>query len=428
MQDRSPGAPIASFPLTDEGWAVAQAQFAAWEPRPPRVIAQPGQEVGHVRRGRRHRLVALSVAAVVVVAGAIGAGMALGGGSSKPVRLSSGAGTATASQPAGAPPVGGGYLAADAGSVVFIQWTDTKGDLDGTVEEVTTDGQPPQEQTANGTLTIKGTLQGGNLAVSFNGRPQTFGRLSGDSFTLNIPQADGTLAPVTFHAAAAAAFNSAVAALSQQVATANLQAAAAAAQQQSEQQVDKDASAVGDDVVQLVNAEQTLANDVQATTSDQQTEAKDLATTAAQEQQVSREAPTASFGQVCGDAAAVSGDASAVSGDSSAVSGYVSSVLADIATVNGGVGRLNADFAQFQADQAKVPGYATATPPNPEAVSQAAAFANKAVATATASTNGDIDRANADMTTAYGYAASAYQAGNCGSAPSAPPAMKHIGG
>jgi hypothetical protein len=64
--------------------------------------------------------------------------------------------------------------------------------------------------------------------------------------------------------------------------------------------------------------------------------------------------------------------------------------------------------------------------PNQAAVNGAAATANAAIASAISTTNGYIDQVNGDVTTAYGYTAQAYQAGNCGEAPAAPDPQPHI--
>jgi hypothetical protein len=114
-------------------------------------------------------------------------------------------------------------------------------------------GHRPNETTSSRTLTLAGTLSGSAISISFNGAPDTFGQLSNGRFTLDVPQPDGTLAPVTFHSASAADFNGAVGNLSQQVQTANQQeaqqrqraaAAVAVALQKAERQIDQDAATV----------------------------------------------------------------------------------------------------------------------------------------------------------------------------------------
>jgi hypothetical protein len=66
-------------------------------------------------------------------------------------------------------------------------------------------------------------------------------------------------------------------------------------------------------------------------------------------------------------------------------------------------------------------------PPSQQNVTQATKAAQAAISAALSTTNGYIDQANSQVTTAFGYAAQAYQAGNCGSAPTAPSPQSHIG-
>jgi hypothetical protein len=313
--------------------------------------------------------------------------------------------------------------------VVFIQWTDTKGAIEGTAQEVTTNSQPPQEQTTNGTLSLKGTLQGGNLAVSFDDQPQTFGRLSGGSFTLNVPQPDGTLAPITFHAASAADFNSAVAMLSQQVAAANQQEAATEAQQHAQQQVDADVAKVNGDIGGLATDATSLGKAVASVKTALGQEARDLSTTHAAEQKVLGEASTGDLG-TCGDAGGLVGaDAGGLVGADAGglvaadAGGLVEPALSQI---RNDLASLTSDLAQLQADESKAAGYRPASTPDSAAVAQAQAAANGEIGQGVAATNGDIDQANADVVTAFQYAATAFQAGNCGSPPTAPQSQSHI--
>jgi hypothetical protein len=126
-----------------------------------------------------------------------------------------------ASTPTSGEPVGGGYIATGDGFVEFIQWTDNDGNLTGAIQAVTTTNQPPREQTSSNTVSVTGTLQGSTLSITFDGQPAEFGTMSGNGFTLNVPQSDGSLASVSFRAANATDFNSAVAAFDQNVHAAN---------------------------------------------------------------------------------------------------------------------------------------------------------------------------------------------------------------
>jgi hypothetical protein len=88
--------------------------------------------------------------------------------------------------------------------------------------------------------------------------------------------------------------------------------------------------------------------------------------------------------------------------------------------------QLGTDFTTFNSDQGALSSYAPANPPSQDQVTQATTNANASLATAVSSVNGLIDQANADVNTAYQYAAQAYQVGSCGSAPTPPAPQPHI--
>jgi hypothetical protein len=448
MAGGQPGEPIARFPLTTEGWAAAQAQFATWEPNAQLLTTPPAGPPPRAKRNVRRPLL-IGAVAVVIVAAVFGVAYLFAGRSHKPVNVATTPGPGTAEGAsranAGPHPVGKGYLAVGSDFVAFVQWTDANGTLTGTAQEVSASGTTPNETTTKNTLSLMGTLQGSTLTISFEHQPQSFGQLSDGAFTINVPQPDGTLAPVTFRAASASAFNAAVQALTQQVAAADQQAAAIQAQQQqqaaaaaalqkAESQVDSDASAVANDLGAVSKDESGLAGTVGSTQGALQKEAAELATVHTEDQQVIAEAqqyPDGNNGQVCYDAdQKVAYDAEqGVAYDAQQDVEYeaVQDVEPALSALRGDVSQLSSDFFAFRADVAKVPGYQTANPPDPTAVSGAAAAANKAIAVALATTNGYIDQANADVTTAFGYAAQAIQAGpNCGQPPTAPPPQGHI--
>lgn len=96
------------------------------------------------------------------------------------------------------------------GGLIFIQWTDTGGQLSGVGQVVTVSGSLPNESTSSSTVPVTGRLSGSTIAVSFNGHAEWFGTISGDILTLNVRTKSGTLTPLTFTAATAAAYNDAV--------------------------------------------------------------------------------------------------------------------------------------------------------------------------------------------------------------------------
>jgi hypothetical protein len=129
-----------------------------------------------------------------------------------------------------------GYLASGTGFVDFIQWRARSGKLTGTAQTVTSQGSAPNITTNNETLTLSGDRKGSQISLSFDSGPLTFGTIIVGSFSLEFPEFNGTLAPVTFDPASAQQYNGAVSRLisdvgqtNQAVINAQAQAQAAAA-------------------------------------------------------------------------------------------------------------------------------------------------------------------------------------------------------
>jgi hypothetical protein len=326
-----------------------------------------------------------------------------------------------------------GYLATAKHEIDFIQWTDANGYLSGSMQQVTSTGTPPSEQATNSTLTLSGTLRGSALIVTFKFSPETSGTLTAKGFTLDIPQADGTLAPLAFRAATAVQFNSAVTALQTRIAQSNTKEANAENAQQQRQAwqltIDGDAAVLNSDLSSLATAESSLTSDVQAISgSSLKGQATDVATTAADEQKVLAKAkqPGAASGSVCSDASAVGSDASAVASDASGVASDATGVTSDLSDVRSSISTVSLEISALQTDEAALPGYQPANPPDPGHVWQVVAAANVAVAAAVSTANSDIDKTNAYVTAAYQDASAADHAGNCGPSPTPPSPVDHI--
>ena len=230
-----------------------------------------------------------------------------------------------------APPVGSGYLATGSNFMEFIQWNDNGGNLVGSLQAVSTSGQSPNLTTTSDRGSVTGSLNGSSLSLSFDGGAPAFGTLSGGSFTLNIPQSDGTLAPVTFQGATAAQFNDDVSELHGRVNQANQTASNAQALQQKQQAITGDASKVASDIASLSESATDIGNNVQAVQSALTQVANALAATQTLEQQVSSEAqqgPDGNGTSVCGDAQSVGGDAQSVGGNAQSVGGAAQYVRA----------------------------------------------------------------------------------------------------
>jgi hypothetical protein len=149
-------------------------------------------------------------------------------------------------------------------------------------------------------------------------------------------------------------------------------------------------------------------------------EARDLATTQGAAQQVEAGGPGSS---TCGNAEDVVGDAQGVAGEAEDVEWDGEVVVVDI---NGARGIrqetrvLQQEFASLRADEAKQPRSTRASAPTEKDVNTAVANANSAIAFAISMTNGDVHRANVDLSAAYQDAADAFRAGSCGAPPAAP--------
>ncbi len=452
---RRPGSPIARFPLTEEGRAAAWERFSGWEPAasppwsPPTgtagwepTIQNPAMS-GNPASGRlRHRrrwavpvvagAVLAAVLALVLVgvanrtdnaklAATSGGSSGSGGSRAGTGATAAGSGAWTASSVPGA--VGSGYLASGPGFIDFIQWNTTAGVLSGTAQAINVTGSPPNMTTQSQTIPLTGSLNGSTLSVSFEGGPQTFGSISDGSFTLNFPQSDGSLGAVSFASASASAFNQALASLQARIATANQNEANAEALQKQENQIDSAAQTVLSDIGALSQDESSLSGSLGQTNQALQTTGSELATTKKDDQAVQAEAqqyPDGNSGGVCADAGGVGADAGGVEADAGGVEANAGGVENYLQQTRQQVSQLAADWAQFQSDENNLPSYQPTNPPTQNQVNQATSAASSSAAQTLSATNADIGQANSMVTTAYQYAAQAYQAGNCGTPPSQP--------
>src|SRR5260370_5848446 len=132
----------------------------------------------------------------------------------------------------------GGYLGTGSNYVLFIQFTNANGILSGEWDEAdeTTDN-PPQVRTFNSTFSANLSGTQFNLTLACIGcRTNTFaGSFDGSKVTIEFPQTDGTLSPISLSAAPIDDYNNAVRQLQQNVSqqdqqVADNQATAVAAQ------------------------------------------------------------------------------------------------------------------------------------------------------------------------------------------------------
>ncbi len=331
-----------------------------------------------------------------------------------------------------------GYLFSDSTTVLFVQWTQTGTDLAGTLDIAYL---PPNGATEvkSETDSFTGVLSNGNVTLTIDksvlGATNLSGTFDGSTLTLSIPNPDGSLGQAQLTSAALSDYNSDVAALQSQAGQ-NLSAQQQAQQQQqaaqalaaAEKKVDGAIATVEDDL-QGLTQDTDFSSELGGVSSDLAQTNANLATTqkAAQaEEAEAQQYPSGNYGQVCADAGGVSADAGGVSADAGGVEASANSVELDLRTARNDISSLQADFAAIASTEANVPQYHPANPPTTNQINAAVAAAQQAIAQALATTNGEIDQANADTAAAYAATAQAYQAGNCGPAPTAPKGQSHI--
>lgn len=244
------------------------------------------------------------------------------------------------------------YLCAFSDGDMLLQWNSANGDLSGTYQDAAISGTAPQEQVNTSQGDLSGTTSGsGGITVNI-GTATWYGAINGSAVTLNVPQNDGSIQPVTCNQASVSGWNSAVAQLSGEVTTdnntaqqvqASQSAAAAQAQQVSnaQQSLASDVSALQSDTSTL-NTDTSLAGDVNQMKQDYQTEQNDYQT----EQTDYQEGGCTQEG---GDAGTVGADAGTVGADLGSLQADVSSLqVGDIQSVQTDLSNVKADLSTLQ--------------------------------------------------------------------------------
>lgn len=325
-------------------------------------------------------------------------------------------------------PVGSGYLSAGSGYVAFIQWNNHKGTVSGTEEFVTINGQAPNLSTQSRSIEVSGTITGSTISLRFGSSAKVFGTFSGNSITIDIPQQDGTLAPFVYKKANATEFNSAVGQFDQEESVLNNQALQSQQTSNTEDKIIKDVKTVNADVADL-NTSQLSSDSVSMLASLHQ-EAKALAATKTEEQKVLSEVNSVSNFQLCNDAEynvgnyaiyKVASDAQYLV-ENTAIYG----VAEDIQSLEDIIHKLKADFSQLQTARQTLPWFTPQGAPTQGQINQAISAISVTIPAAVSTTNDEISQANAYVTTAFQYVDQAYQAGNCGTPPTAPSPQKPI--
>jgi len=117
-----------------------------------------------------------------------------------------------------------GYLHADVESVLFLQWTEINGKLNGQMNVFFAKGSRGKS-TGTSSHSFEGVSDGKNISLNFTGSQWTdglggrtwTGTISGDELSLVIPANNGTLSPVKFSAGTVAQYNQAVNGITQNV-------------------------------------------------------------------------------------------------------------------------------------------------------------------------------------------------------------------
>ena len=117
-----------------------------------------------------------------------------------------------------------GYLHAGTDSVLFLQWTEINGKLNGQMNVFFAKGGRGRSTGAS-SHSFEGVSDGKNISLNFTGSQWTdglggrtwTGTISGNELTLVIPANNGTLSPVKFSAGTVAQYNQAVNGITQNV-------------------------------------------------------------------------------------------------------------------------------------------------------------------------------------------------------------------
>lgn len=421
-------APVATFPSSPDGEAQAWEQFSRLEmqtgrtrvenpPTPPAGTEVPVQPPAGDRKWYSPRWWWVFPIAALLAAG-VGIGLLSTNSASNPTPQSRSSSNSTAStQPA----VGTGSLADLSSEVIFIQWNQSGDSFSGTAQDDSVTGNPPDQTLSSQTLNVTGQLNGSSISLSFNSGDQEFGTIEFGHFTLNFPQQDGTLAPVTFHAASSNEFNADVGTLHSEISQDNQTAANQQAIARQEAVINGDIKSVNGDISGLTNA--TLSSDLDPLSGDVQRTQSDLAATASQAQTAEGESGSQTQ---CYDAGTADYDAGTVVYDAGTVEYDTHSVESDVQSLRSAISAIGSDFQKLHSDEQALPTYHP-NAPNQGAVDQAIATAQQVIGSAVSTTNGAVATVNGYVTSAYQDANAALQSGsNCGAGSTTPTSVPQI--
>lgn len=345
--------------------------------------------------------IGLLAAAVAIVSGVLYTGHArpMGGVAQRTVALSNYATTAR------------GYIATSTTEVLFVQWIDHHGILEGSAQETVAIGTPPRERVLTRNLRIAGRIQGSQIELSLNGGPKEFGTYSERTFTIDYPSSNGQLVPVTFHQVAVSTYNSAIARLHSVIASADSVAARR--------------ERIAGEMAAIREAAATVTRDVSsliATASDLVSQAQKLATALSTLAGAVATTRSAAEQAINGTTATRCNLAATVADYANTVADYAHTFAHSLPTFSliTAIMTLKSAFNAFRAAQAKLPKYVPVHAPSQAELTGSFSRAQRLAGSAISIADRYIDLANAYVDDAFGYAAEAYRAGNCGPAPVAP--------
>jgi hypothetical protein len=276
----------------------------------------------------------------------------------------------------------------------LLQWP-SGSTVSGTYRTAELSGTAPDEQLSTSSGALTGTVTGPSVSLDFAGSQQVFGQL-GTSLTLQMPQQDGSVQPITCKPGTTSGWNTALGSLSSQASSDNAEANQQQQQQnisnaitQAEQQLASDIATLTQDATTLDN-DKTLAGDIQQMQNDYATEQAEYQT---------------ELGDSCPDK---SGDASTVGGDASTVGGDLSTLQGDISTLQ--ANNVSHDLAAVQSDTNTITNLGGTPNPDP---SSAIAEGNKALSDLNSAIAWATSNGNSINSQAQQLATQAQAAANC---------------
>ncbi|MCM2534819.1 hypothetical protein NDK43_23860 [Neobacillus pocheonensis] len=237
-----------------------------------------------------------------------------------------------------------GYIYQVSKEVLFLQFTNTNGNLDGSFYERWEDSNN-QFKTAD--IPLTGQIAGNTISITMKASGKTYtGKFSNEEIDLAVPRTDGTVSNIEFKPGTLNDFNTAVSQI--QASVSNDQQAAQQAQQNANlnNQLSSLEDQVNKEMQSIQNGEQYLQNDVQKTGNFISTEEKDLARVAQAEQKVMNEPPGPQAGS---DAGSVGSDAGSVGSDDDSIQSDDAQFQSDVQTLQNNLTSFDNDFASMNS-------------------------------------------------------------------------------